>query len=122
MSVVYAYRRIVPCPTKPISCGGNPPCLNCPSTGLDAQSVSYAGDIICFTFANALNADDKARLDEVMYQRGFEEITALPPAGEQYRGVEIPIFGGAGVRDSVYKCLKSDAGVYNWILITDGGA
>lgn len=31
-------------------------------------------------------------------------------------------YGGAGVRDKVYKCLKSDSDTYSWVLVTDGGA
>lgn len=48
--------------------------------------------------------------------------TALPVASVTYRGVMCAVPGGAGVRDSLYVCLKSDAGVYNWVAIVNGGA
>lgn len=47
--------------------------------------------------------------------------TALPPAGVAYRCVIFTVLGGPGVRDIAYKCLKSDAGVYNWSVWADGG-
>lgn len=48
--------------------------------------------------------------------------TALPVAGVAYRCVIFTVLGAAGFRDRMYKCLKSDAGVYNWVELANGGA
>jgi len=47
---------------------------------------------------------------------------AKPAAGANYRGCIYMEEGGGGVRDRFYICLKSDAAVYNWVEIANGGA
>lgn len=49
-------------------------------------------------------------------------VTTLPTASETHRGRIVYVRGGAGARDRTYMCLKSDAGVLNWIEFTNGGA
>ena len=46
----------------------------------------------------------------------------LPAAAAAHRGKLGFSEGGAGARDRVYSCMKSDAGAYNWIEIANGGA
>jgi len=57
---------------------------------------------------------------EVALQTG--SANALPVAGAAYRGQSRIVFGGAGARDRKYVCHKSDAGVYNWVEESNGGA
>jgi hypothetical protein len=49
-------------------------------------------------------------------------VTALPAAGSSYEGVVAVLLGGAGVSDKLYVCLKSDAGVFSWVQLAEGGA
>lgn len=57
-------------------------------------------------------------------QAVFLKTTGAPPAASvDYRGaLFVYQGGGAGTRDQLLCCLKSAAGVYNWIVVADGGA
>ena len=52
----------------------------------------------------------------------FPNSGTLPTASAAFRGLMGFIQGGAGARDSIVQCMKSDAGVYAWITVSDGGA
>lgn len=48
--------------------------------------------------------------------------STLPSASSVYRGKLAIVYGGAGVHDHLYICLKSASDTYSWVVITDGGA
>jgi hypothetical protein len=51
----------------------------------------------------------------------YANLIATYPAAVGYRGWFAIIFGPAGSRDRIYICLKSDANVYSWVEIVNGG-
>ena len=51
----------------------------------------------------------------------IEEVTALPAAGVQYRGMLLRVEGATGVTDTLYCCMKSVANTYSWVSIVTGG-
>lgn len=50
------------------------------------------------------------------------QTASLPSPSATYRGQFRVKRGTSGNRDRVYVCLKSDAGVYSWVEIANGGA
>ena len=64
-------------------------------------------------------AGDITMLDDKFIDLGND--TAGPAAAVAHRGKLRFVEGGAGARDRVYSCMKSDAGAYNWIEIANGG-
>lgn len=45
-----------------------------------------------------------------------------PVASETYRGQIWVERGGAGARDRLYVCLKSDSDTFSWLEVANGGA
>jgi len=56
------------------------------------------------------------------YGLGFNTTGAKVAADASVRTQLFVEQGGAGVRDKLFMCLKSDAGAYSWVQIADGGA
>lgn len=48
--------------------------------------------------------------------------TSKPSAAAEHRNKIYIERGGAGVRDSAFICMKSDADAYSWVPLLDGGA